>query len=364
MKSYLKKYKRDLIFFCPSIEEGGVEKNLINICNNLSNDFNISLLTANSNKKNLFKKKINFISPQSNFYNNKSRIFKLLICSFLFMKYSLNKKILIFSFQANIGAIILGLLTRSKVVIRSNTSPGIYANNFIKRTIMKFFYNLSDEIVVNSKEFKNEFKKYFNLESTNIFNLLEDTKILKKHSKSKLNFSFFDKFKNYLKIISVGRLVDQKDHLTILKAIKLNKKKKIKFLLIGKGELKTKLFEFIKKNQMLDKVKIIGFQKNIYPFYKKADLFILSSKYEGLPNVLLEAVRMGLPVFSSNCKTGPKEILKDYKYSKIFKVSDYNGLSLLIKKFKKKKIKQNFIDDRFDFNTNLTKYKNLILKHL
>ena len=96
-------------------------------------------------------------------------------------------------------------------------------------------------------------------------------------------------------------------------------------------------------------VKLIGYKKNIYPYYKKADLFILSSLYEGLPNTLIEANYFNLKIISSNCKTGPKEILKSNKNSKLFKVGDFNELAkfILLTKFKEKK--KFTIDKRFDF---------------
>ncbi len=86
MKKFLKKYNRRIIFFCPSMEEGGVEKNLINICNGLSLDRKISIITANKNKKKYFKNKIEFISSTSNFYNSKIRLIKSLFCIYLLLK--------------------------------------------------------------------------------------------------------------------------------------------------------------------------------------------------------------------------------------------------------------------------------------
>ena len=85
MKRFSPKSKEKIVFFCPSIEEGGVEKNLINISNILSKNFKINLITANQNKKKYFNQKINFISPESNYFNNKCRIIKTLFCIFLLL---------------------------------------------------------------------------------------------------------------------------------------------------------------------------------------------------------------------------------------------------------------------------------------
>ena len=92
-------------------------------------------------------------------------------------------------------------------------------------------------------------------------------------------------------------------------------KKKINFeaIIVGKGMRKQNLLDFIKGNNLEKFVKIIDFMKNPYPIIKETELFILSSRYEGLPNVLLESLALEKMVISSNCRTGPKEILLNGK---------------------------------------------------
>ena len=81
-----------------------------------------------------------------------------------------------------------------------------------------------------------------------------------------------------------------------------------------------------------------GFKKNAYEFMNSADLFILSSKYEGLPNVLIEAQSLGVPVISSNCSSGPKEILLNGKAGTTFKTGNHFDLKNKIKLFLKNEI--------------------------
>ena len=324
------KFKKKLLIFCPSIEEGGVEKNLINITNSLSNFFDISLITANFNKKKFFSRKVKFISPRNNFFNNKSRFLKSIVSSFLYIK-NYSSKNIVLSFQANILAIILSKMFSNKIIIRSNTAPSRYITNIYKKIIFTLFFKLADKIIVNSNEFNKEFFKFFNIKPTTIYNPIENLSFLKRKANKKVSFHFFDKSKDVLKIVSIGRLVDQKDQMTILKAInEIKKKKKMKLCLIGKGIMKNKLEKFIKLNQLSKIVKLVGYKKNIYPFLKKSDLFILSSIYEGLPNTLIEALTFGLKILSSDCKTGPSEILNKKRYGKLYKVGDYKKLSKLI----------------------------------
>ena len=90
---------------------------------------------------------------------------------------------------------------------------------------------------------------------------------------------------------------------------------------------------------MQDYVKLIGYKNNPFKYINSSDLFILSSKYEGLPNVLIESMFLKKSVISSDCPTGPKEILNNGKYGSLFKVGDYKTLSRLIVNFKKNKKK-------------------------
>ena len=361
MKKFLRKFDKRIIFFCPSMEEGGVEKNLINICNGIAYNYKVSLITANKNKKKKFTNKVNFISPGTDYFNKKSRIMKSFFCIYLLLKNFNYEKVTLVAFQSNVLAIIMSKILNYKIIIRSNQSPNNYALNFIKRKIMGFFFRRADRIIVNSQDFKKEFKKFFNLETFVIYNLIEKISDLKKYSKKKVNEYFFSDSKKIINILSVGRLVPQKDQLTILKALNLIKNRiQFKFCLIGKGDEYKNLIKFIKENKLNNEIKIISFKNNVYPYYLKADVFVLSSLYEGLPNALIEALTFGLPIISTNCKTGPKEILNKKKYGKLFKIKDYNALSKLLLKTKKKNKMKYLNDKRFNFSLNLTKYENLI----
>ena len=182
------------------------------------------------------------------------------------------------------------------------------------------------------------------------------------------NFNFFKK--KQINIINVARLTDQKDHLTLLRAVN-NLKNKINFnlLIIGYGVNKKKILHFIKKNKLSKKVKLMRFQENPYKYIIKSDIFILSSIYEGLPNVLLEAMTLKKIIISSNCQTGPKEILNNGKYGIMFKpgsVEDLERKILNLKNYKTNKMKRLGYNSlrRFDYNKCNLKYYSLLSKYL
>ena len=214
---------------------------------------------------------------------------------------------------------------------------------------------------MNSHYFKKEMKKKFNVNTSVIYNPL-NIKEIKKNSKEKLNKKFYKK--KYLNIINVGRLTDQKDHLTLLKAVKvLTKNIKINLLIIGYGRNKKNLISYIKKNKIEDRVRIINELNNPYKFILRFDLFILTSKYEGLPNVLLESLALKTPIISTDCPSGPREILENNKFGTLFDIGDYKKLSNLISNYKTQR--RNFIRKanlgynslhRFDYKQNCLKY--------
>ena len=118
---------------------------------------------------------------------------------------------------------------------------------------------------------------------------------------------------------------------------------------------------------MENRVSIIQEIDNSFKFISKFDLFILTSIYEGLPNVLLESLALKTPIISTDCPTGPSEILENGRFVTLFKLNDYKKLSTLILKFYRnknlfiKKTSAGFKSlNRFDYSKNCMKYYNLI----
>ena len=358
--------QKKLIIFMPSIEGGGVEKNLMIIANYLANKINdIALVTISKRFKSNFNNKIKFITSKGNF-DNLGRKSKYIIALFLLFKELLgDKNKVVFSFQANIYCIILCKLLNIKIIIRSNSSPSGWSTNFFKKFIFKNVLALADKVIVNSFDFKKEIKNKFNLKSICIYNPL-NTKQIKTLSKKRIKIKQLNK--KHLRIINIGRLTDQKDHMTLLKAALILKDKlKFKILIIGRGVNKLKIKNFIKYNNLKKIVTLKSFIKNPFPYLKNSDLMVLSSIYEGLPNVILEAIVLNKFVISSNCPTGPSEILDKGKGGLLFKIKDHKDLAKKIifyssnKKSCNKMLKYSKSRlARFNYNKNLKTYYNLI----
>ncbi len=352
----------------PSIEGGGVEKNLFIISNYLSSRLDKVILVTASKEFNRRFKNIKIISPKINLKSS-GRNLKYIFCLFeLFKIFIKNRQVSILSFQANLYCIILSKIFNNKIIVRSNSSPSGWSKNFIKRKLFKIVLNFADTIIVNSESFKKEFKDKFNLKTVKIYNPLNKNEIIKL-SKKKIKFPFFKKRKE-LKIINIGRFTDQKDHITLLKSIdEINNKINLKLLIIGRGINLVKMKEFIKKRNLEKNVKILDFKKNPYPYLRMADMFILTSKFEGLPNVLLEASALKKFIVSTDCPTGPNEIVLNNKSGFLCKVNDFKDISKKIfyfynhqAKYKNKFKNYNQHLKKFDFNENLKKYFYEIIK--
>ena len=355
----------------PSIEDGGVEKNLFTVANYLNKKIkNIEIITCNNDFKKKFNKKIKFIGTKNKFWNNCNKKIKYIVCLLILFKNLLFKKdkTLVFAFQANIYTIIISKIFNTKIITRSNTSPSGWSKNIIKLFFYKYFLKSADDIMVNSKSFQEEFLKVFKIKTKCIYNPFDKNLIQNKISKNKKNFFFK---KNTLNLISVGRLTDQKDHLTLLKSINLLRKNfKIKLYIIGNGPMHNLLTNFITDNKLENKVQLLGYLENPYPYINKSDIIILTSKFEGLPNILLEAQYLKKYIISTDCPTGPNEILLNGKAGDLIKIGDYKKIAFLISSYNKRKntIKkkidlgyQNF--DRFDYKINCKKYLDFVIQN-
>lgn len=141
--------------------------------------------------------------------------------------------------------------------------------------------------------------------------------------REKLNYKELE----YKIIVTAGRLIDAKEHATLIKAFSRLETKCVKLIILGEGPLLNELKETAKKYNVEDRVIFKGFVNNPCEYYSKANLFVLSSEREGFGNVIVEALGCGTPVVSTDCKHGPREILDNGKYGTLVPVGDAEALA-------------------------------------
>lgn len=163
------------------------------------------------------------------------------------------------------------------------------------------------------------------------------------------------------RIIHVGSFKSQKNHTLLLNSFSNLDIPNARLMLLGEGDKKISISYLARKLGIADKVIFVGFQENPYPFYKSADLFVLTSDYEGFGNVIVEALASGTPVVSTDCPSGPAEILDNGRYGLLVPVRDEGSLTKAIRLQLKSPVNKKLLKKRAsDFSANLSAKKYLM----
>jgi glycosyltransferase involved in cell wall biosynthesis len=129
-------------------------------------------------------------------------------------------------------------------------------------------------------------------------------------------------------ILGVGRLEKQKDFPTLIRAFaQVRQQRPARLMILGEGQERPDLETLVQELGLAENVALPGFVANPYAYMGKAALFVLSSLFEGLPTVLIEAMATETPVVSTDCKSGPAEILANGQYGKLVAVGDVKGMA-------------------------------------
>lgn len=129
-------------------------------------------------------------------------------------------------------------------------------------------------------------------------------------------------------ILGVGRLVSQKDFFTLIRAFaQIKQRRSCRLMILGEGEQRSELEQLIRDLQLENDVALPGFVENPYVYMANAAVFVLSSRYEGFGNVVAEALATGTPVVSTDCPSGPAEILEWGKYGKLVPIAEPNSMA-------------------------------------
>ena len=129
-------------------------------------------------------------------------------------------------------------------------------------------------------------------------------------------------------VLAMGRLTAQKDFPTLLRAMaRVRTRMPLRLLLLGEGEERERLQQLVRQLGLIGEVSLPGFVSNPFALLAHASLFVLSSAWEALPTVLIEALALGVPVVSTNCPSGPTEILQGGRYGRLVPVGDVESMA-------------------------------------
>lgn len=204
----------------------------------------------------------------------------------------------------------------------------IYEHAVLSR-MQIFFSSYADKIVTVSLGLANYVKSNYpgsNDRVVTIYNPVYSADIIAK-SNEYIDGNCFD-YKEMPIVITSGRLHPDKNYSTLINAIKkVHQKKLVRLIILGDGDLRNELHELINTLGLQEYVEMLGFKDNPYAYMSRSDVFVLSSNHEGFGRVLVEAMACGCPVVSTDCPSGPREILEDGKWGRLVPTGDYNSMA-------------------------------------
>lgn len=338
--------KKTIFFLINSMENGGAERVLSNIIPLLSKQYDIKLILLKDSRFYGLPKNTKII-PLSGIQNN-----FLMIPLFPIYIWRLKKlikqyqphKIVSFLEIAN----FVNILTNKQAIVSFRISLVFFNKGFINkiyRFLINSLYPKAQKIIVNSEENRQDLSQQLNISLDKIRTIYNPINISQiKQSKNKFAKLPFQRTTNHKIFITVGRLNQQKNLPALLKTFQNISPNNI-LLIVGEGPERNNLENFIKKHNLQKQIFLLGRQKNVYKYLNIADYFIFSSKAEGFPNVLIEAMACNLPIITSDFKTGAREIIDpDLSFQEKIKYPHYgpNGALLSLENFENDFQKINF----------------------
>lgn len=357
--------KRKIAFIVPSLRGGGAERVITNIVSNINQEkFEIILI--------LIKKEGTFLSmiPDNikiidlNSQRVRYAILKLI------KEININNPDIIMS---TLGHMNLALLlirrfikTKAKIYVREASTPSksLMEMPKIKRLLFKGLYTLlypkADLVIAQCDEMKNDLIFNFRIKRSliqTIYNPLDIENIRKKRDE------FYPYRKDEVNILAVGRLTPAKGFDILIEAFKIVAKAipTARLYILGDGELKSYLFKKSEELGVNDRISFLGFKKNPYPYYYYSDTYVLSSRWEGFPNTLLEALACDAKVVATKCKSGPKEIIKNDMFGNLVEVDNPVSLAEGIIKSINEENKSNGRAMDFSIKNIIKEYESLFL---
>jgi len=326
--------KIKIVFFLGGLGGGGAERVASNLMQHLNrNRFNITLVLCEDevvypipddikkyvlldNKKNIFFKHFTKIL---NFYRILIKEKPDVILSFIEYPNIIN---VLFKY--------IFPLRNIKHIISVRIYSSIYLkDSFLVKTLCKVFYKKADKVIAVSKGCANDLNKRFGVPVDKVIAIYNplDLKNIDKLKNEEIQDHWFKN--DNPKIIAVGRLDKAKGHDYLLRAFKIVRENGINadLIILGEGKERDNLKNLAKELKIEDYVMLPGFERNPYKFVSKSGIFVLSSLYEGFPNVLIEAMACGVPVIATRCPSGPEEIITDGVNGLLVPVKDEKALA-------------------------------------
>lgn len=228
---------------------------------------------------------------------------------------------------------------RPRVVVReANTISAALAyrsplDRVVAGAVARRVYPLADAIVAVSEDARSDLATFLDLDPARIVAIANpvDLDDIESRAAEALSDPWFSAERDVPVIVAAGRLVPKKGFDVLLEALALvRKSRRVRLVILGRGDERTNLERRVDALGLSNDVKLPGFVDNPFAWFARADLFALSSFAEGMPNALLQAMACGCPVISTNCPSGPREILEDGRHGLLVPPGDAQALAAAI----------------------------------
>ena len=311
--------KPKLLLFINTLQTGGAERVVSLLLNHLKDDFEIHLALYSHINDYAIPPEIKILDLRQPLLENKIiRFLKLPKISYTVYRYCkkngirisvafLYRPCYINAFMKSIwryrGHVIMCEGTHQTTMQESHSA--IY--RMFSKFMVMYSYKRADLILANSYAIQTDLIENFKIKTPVrvIYNPV-DLQFIKSNAAIQPAFVFE---KNIFHFITVGNLRKEKNQLLLVQAFFTLKNLPCKLLIVGAGVMEEVLKQKVMDLGLMDKVIFLGFDKNPFKFVSRTDCFVLSSDVEGFPNVLIEALACGKPVISTDCSSGPRELL-------------------------------------------------------
>ena len=325
-------HNKRISFFLPSLDGGGAERVAVNLLKGMSaKDVPLDLVLATAKGPYLSQvpKQVRVVNLAA------GRLVKAILPLSYYLRHEKPCALLSHMNDANVIAVVARELARIKtrlVLVEHDTlsaSKSKLLRGRLVPPLMKWLYPRADAIVGVSRGVARDLEAQLKIAEGKvnvIYNPVVDDVLVGK-AKAPLDHLWFQEGSPPV-FLAVGRLSMQKDFLTLLKAFELLRRQRLaRLIILGEGDSRRELETAIAMLGISEDVSMPGFVENPFAYMSRASAFVLSSRWEGLPTVLIEAMACGCPVIATDCPSGPKEILESGLYGLLVPVGDAIVLS-------------------------------------
>ena len=326
----------DVAFFIPSLRGGGAERAMLLLAKSLSEqgistEFIVSQATGSLLSE--FPSGVPLIDLK------KKKVMRCILPLASYLRTKKPKVLYSTVINANIATIIAKQLsgTDTKIVIRESNAPikkaGDGLGNRLLYKLAPWIYQKADAVVAVSEGVLQQLAK-LNPQLKPLLNVLPTPVVFQQmfeQANQSPEHPWFRSDNTVPIVLGVGRLHPQKDFVSLIKAVALIRRKmRLRLLILGEGPERAYLSKLAEQLGLAEDFSLPGFVSNPFSFMRAASVFVLSSAYEGMPNVLIQAMACGAKVVSTDCESGPHEVLHGGKYGALVPVGDETQMAKAI----------------------------------